>query len=476
VSDDLTLHPLVRQMVREGTRDKPLTLNWAPTEPDAYDCLGLPALNNRNAIKARTQIITEALAAGNRFISYSRAMHFYTHVQRYYRPTFTYRSILPAVDQLAAAGLIEHEKMQPGHRGFQSRFRASAALLNELAQVPVVYRPLEIIVLRDADGNPVDYRDNRETRAMRKRLAELNDALLSQQIGIGERIICEGDRLDNGGRAQVQMHRVFHRGHFDNGGRHYGPYWQNIPAENGRSQITINGAPTVEIDYIAMHIRLLYAEAGKPMPADPYDVDGWPRKQIKLALLIAINARTHIDAVRALADALRIGGGVSDPFATAQSLIRAAKSRHPHIAHAIGSDAGVRLMRQDSEIAAQVMREVARATGIVPLSIHDSFIVPTSQQEHLMEAMENALPCRNAGGKIPCRNASNLETSFSVSDQGAIKNRCDNMGWREGRDVGGAGDGWADWPPTPLSPTEMVLEMVAKLSPEVRMLALRLKP
>jgi len=266
-----------------------LTLNWAPREPDAYDRLALPALGNRNAMKARTQIITEALAAGERFVSYSRDKRFYTYGQRYYRPTYTYHSILPAIGQLADVGLLEHEKMPPGHRGFQSRFRASAALLQEFAQAPVVYRPLEIVILRDAGGNPIDYRDNRETRQMRKQLSEFNEALSGQRIALGDRIIREGDHLDNGGRAQVQLHRVFNRGDFNLGGRFYGAHWQNI---GERERIKINGEDTVELDYAAMHIRLLYAEAGKPPPRDPYDVDGWPRKQIKLALLIAINART----------------------------------------------------------------------------------------------------------------------------------------------------------------------------------------
>jgi hypothetical protein len=433
MSDDLTLHPRVRQAIYEGNRDRPLTLNWAPIEPDAYDGLELPALSNRNAMKARAQIITEALAAGDRFISYSRYKQFYTYGQRYYRPTYTYHSILPAVDQLADAGLLEHEKVRPGHRGFQSRFRASAALLKEFAQVPVVYRPLEIVVLRDADGNPIDYRDNRDTHRMRKNLTALNEGLLSQQIGLGERIIREGDRLDNGGRAQAQLHRVFHRGDFGNGGRFYGGHWQNI---GDRERITIDGQETVEIDYTGLHIRLLYQDIGKPMPTDPYDIDGWPRKQAKLALLIAINARTHIDAVRALADALRKGGGVSDPFATAEKLVRAVKARHPDIAHAIGSDAGVRLMRRDSDLAEQIMMEMVHAVGVVPLSVHDSFIVPATHKERLNEAMETALPCRTAGVKIPCRTAPNLETGFSVPDQGVPENTTYNMGERAGRQGG----------------------------------------
>jgi hypothetical protein len=474
MSDDLTLHPRVRQAIYEGNRDKPLTLNWAPIQPDAYDCFGLPALSNAKAMKARTQIITEALAAGDRFTSYSRDKHFYARGQRYYRRTYTYSSVLPAVGQLADAGLIEHEKVPPGYRGFQSRFRASQALLKEMAQVPIVYRPLEIIVLRDADGNPIDYRDNRETRRMRKQLSEFNEILLGQRIALGDRIIREGDRLDNGARAQAQLHRVFNRGDFNLGGRFYGAHWQNI---GDREQIKINGEDTVELDFAGMHIRLLYAEAGKPPPSDPYDVDGWPRKQIKLALLIAINARTHIDAVRALTDALRLER-VANPYATAQGLIRAAKAAHPHIAHAIGSDAGVRLMRRDSEIAAQVMRDVMRATGIVPLPVHDSFIVPTTYEERLKEAMENALPCHTAGVKIPCHTASNLETAFSVSDQGAPENTTDNMGWMECRTgwEEGRGGGGMGGVGVMLSSTALVLELVDKLPTELRMMALGLQP
>src|SRR5262249_31543842 len=130
--DFLALLPLVRQMIHEGTRDKALTLNWAPVERDAYDRLGLRDLRSPLAMKARTQIITEALVAGNRSISYSRNRNFYSDDQRYYRPTYTYRAIVPAIDQLATEGLIEHERGPPGHRGFQSRFRASPDLSKDV--------------------------------------------------------------------------------------------------------------------------------------------------------------------------------------------------------------------------------------------------------------------------------------------------------------------------------------------------------
>jgi hypothetical protein len=463
--DERCLHPLVRQMIHEGTRDKPLTLNWAPLERDAYDRLGLRDLG-RLAMRARTQIITEVLVAGDRSISYSRRHDFYTHSQRYYRPTYTYRAIIPAIDQLASVGLIEHQKVSPGHRGFQSRFRAAPDLLKELSAVEVQYKPLELIVLRDADGNPVDYRDNRETRAMRKRLTELNEALLSQQISLGDRIIREGDRLDNGGRAQAQLHRVFHRGDFANGGRFYGGHWQNIPAEGGRDQITINGQPTTEVDYRGLHIRLLYQEASKQMPADPYDFA--PRDQAKLALLIAINARSHISAVRALADALRGDAGFSDPFTTADRLLKAAKARHPDIAWALASDAGVRLMRKDSELAERIMLETVRAIGIVPLAIHDSFIVPTNQEGRLVETMESAISCGNNARKTSCGNRGQFRDNFFSLPAMASPKTVPQYGMdtRVGCTGGGIGG----------SPTALVLEMVSMLPTELRMVALGLQP
>jgi hypothetical protein len=469
--DERCLHPLVRQMIHEGIRDKPLTMNWAPVERDAFNCLGLRDLSPL-AMKARTQILTEILVAGERFISYSRNRNFYTENHRYYRPTYSYRAIVPAVDQLGCEGLIQHDKVSRGHRGFQSRFRASPELLAELRAVEVQYKPLELIVLRDDAGNPVDYRDNRETRAMRKRLAELNEGLVSQEIGIGDRIIREGDRLENGGRAQAQLHRVFHRGDFDLGGRFYGGHWQNIPKAN-RAHITINGQPTTEIDYRGLHIRLLYQEVGKPMPTDPYEIDGWPRNQVKLALLIAINARSHVSAVRALADALRGDASISDPFATADRLIRTAKAKHSDIAWAIASDAGVRLMRRDSELAERIMLETVHAIGIVPLAVHDSFLVPTSQEAKLMETMEKALSCKNTPSKTPCKNSpqngDKVSPSYPLAFAENVLTIWDGSGGPRGGRLGGGGG-------EPLSPTALLLELVARLPTELRMMAIGLRP
>ena len=64
--------------------------------------------------------------------------------------------------------------------------------------------------------------------------------------------------------------------------------------------------------------------------------------------------------------------------------------KHEPIAVLFNSCAGLRLMRADSDIAEQVVRDLLKK-NIVARPIHDSFIVPAKRQSELDEAMERAL-------------------------------------------------------------------------------------
>ena len=70
------------------------------------------------------------------WISYSRRPEFYTDRGRYRPANYTYAKVVPAVDQLAASGLLEHEKAFPGQLGWQSRFKASPELIKRLSAAP----------------------------------------------------------------------------------------------------------------------------------------------------------------------------------------------------------------------------------------------------------------------------------------------------------------------------------------------------
>lgn len=224
----------------------------------------------------------------------------------------------------------------------------------------------------------VDYKDTRAIDRMR-RGAELENEVL------------RGASLDPSYAAQVV--RIFH-GTMKRGGRFYGmgPSWQNMPSE-ARGRITIDGESVVELDYRSLHPAILYAEAGEPMPSDCYDLKGWPRPLVKVATLILINAQTEASARARIAQEPPMAElaplGTQEAFRRADRLIKAIKTLHHPIASAFHSDAGARLMRIDSDMAATVMA-ILLAQGIGALPVHDSFLVPASKAAQLEAAMMEA--------------------------------------------------------------------------------------
>ena len=125
----------------------------------------------------------------------------------------------------------------------------------------------------------------------------------------------------------------------------------------------------VEADYKSLHPTILYNEAGIRFSGDPYDVDAFKRSDIKLGFVIAINAKNTPAAIAALADHL----GTDRRHAS--NVIAAIKRRHKPIEKQFCSDAGVRLMRTDSELILTAMRAM-NDNGEPALPVHDSLIVP----------------------------------------------------------------------------------------------------
>ncbi|WP_271896286.1 hypothetical protein [Candidatus Phyllobacterium onerii] len=235
--------------------------------------------------------------------------------------------------------------------------------------------PRETIELRDANGIPAGYQDSPETKRMRQRLREMNEAIRATLFT---------------GVLPGAMVRIFNRT-FNRGGRFYalGGSWQSMNQE-ARKQITIGGEPVIEIDYKTLHPAILYAQAGAPLPDDCYSIDGWPRRLVKRALLILLNAKTRGKARDAIAHAKEMevvcAPGTDDAKKAATELMGAIKSRHHRIASAFHTDKGAELMRLDSDLAESVMHVMMMA-GVTVLPVHDSFLVQASQAQRLEETM-----------------------------------------------------------------------------------------
>lgn len=190
--------------------------------------------------------------------------------------------------------------------------------------------------------------------------------------------------------SRMQLRRIFSKGSMNLGGRFYGGWWQQIPSAY-RPHIAINGKPTVEIDYSAMAIRVLYAKKGAAYPSDqdPYDL-GLPqwqgpqdlrRREIKTFVNALLNDEKK--TYRLSTEAENILGLNHD------QLLEAFSSKHPLLADLIGTKAGLEAMYIDSQIAEIVMLEGVKQ-GILILPIHDSFIIRAKYEQGLKRLMQMA--------------------------------------------------------------------------------------
>jgi hypothetical protein len=362
----------VYSVVKIMHADTPLTLNWH-CDPSLIEKLGLRPKSARH-LDALTGVVGALLTAAEaaQWISYSRNRNRYSGQQRYQGPSFIYRHIIPAVDDLDRADLIEHRKAKPSSRnGWQSRMRASPALLEQAGDSVLVHRVRELLRLKDG-GQLISYADTAQTIRWRRELEEVNAALAKIKIDLPgvprtarHFLVSDNPILITPPPA---MYRIFVRGTWRCGGRCYA-WWQSCPG-NVRGCFHLNGEPVARPDYCALHAQILYAKRGIAMDGDVYDVGaGFTRDQGKLAFQVALNARNRTTAIGAIAKNANLD------WLRAKALLDAVKSRNAPIANAFGTDIGVKLMRLDSEIILDCLKTcISEAIPVLP--VHDELVVP----------------------------------------------------------------------------------------------------
>lgn len=261
----------------------------------------------------------------------------------------------------------------------------------------------EVIILRKAKygrqktGKVEEYDDTEFTEKARSNLNTINQFLEKQFIDIelndqqeaqlNERLAKRKDDSKHNyfSFTDKRLKRIFNNSSFEQGGRFYGGFWQQIPKEY-RFLITINESRTIQLDYSGMHFAMLYAMRNAPMPdSDPYLLDGYSselRADIKTAFNILINCSTANEAIAAIDS--RINSGLFDPrLNSGESVLNAFRVNHPIIVDFIATGEGLSLQYLDSQIAELIMlKGIEKDVCILP--IHDGFITNTNNEAQLL--------------------------------------------------------------------------------------------
>ena len=207
------------------------------------------------------------------------------------------------------------------------------------------------------------------------------------------------------------LHRVFLDRLLDLGGRFYGPWYQNIPKKY-REYIRINDAPTLELDYSALHPNLLYAlrDLDPPDP-DPYRLDGYSeetRKFMKAMFLRMINATSRSGAKGSIRETAfyerkRVKGKEDEkPKVTIPEelgnlddkyldpLLDKFIEKHKQIEDDLFKGYGNLLMYIDSQIAEKVLLYFAHK-NVPVLALHDGFRIDSRLFDELKQVMHEII-------------------------------------------------------------------------------------
>ena len=261
---------------------------------------------------------------GNAWIFYSRDNSHFAAARNGVPSWYARSALVAAVDLLVSAGFLEERRTSPSPSAkHRSRFRATAKLMGAAAAAAtcLLREKAPSVMLRCREDrrilNPAVVLPPDEMAKMTliaRDVEEHNEFLSAFSI----RLALPGTEILPGGIVRcggvfIDTHRKDYRrifnGDLEHGGRWYGVWWQGVPSAL-RRHLTIDCKPTVELDFAACQLRLMFGLLALPDPlngairnaagSDLYAIEGVARDDVKSAVLIMINA----GSMRAARDAL----------------------------------------------------------------------------------------------------------------------------------------------------------------------------
>jgi hypothetical protein len=276
--------------------------------------------------------------------------------------------------------LLEKFESLEGHPAFQLKSDTSG----------------DIIILRnkiDGSKQDINYDDTPKTEEFRSNLTKINDCFVKhwadlriEDTGVAklsERITQDPDKqpIDLSKRT---LTRIFTNGSFEEGGRFYRGWWQNVPSEY-RKFITIDESVTTEYDFSQLSPHMLYFAYNHELgEVDAYDrvLDGEHRDVVKQAFNAMVQSSSPLNQKP---DKINMDGLEMDWRELRQRILDA----HNPIQDLFFTGIGNKLQFKDSCVAESVMLQFAKQSQVA-LPIHDSFIMREGFAGDLEEAMRRA--------------------------------------------------------------------------------------
>ena len=251
------------------------------------------------------------------------------------------------------------------------------------------------ISLKDSEDNEIKVINSKTTNPIRKRIDRYNNLILSSDIELPIDKIEFRKRKSTGFANRTYTKHYLDRS-YKSGGKYYGPCWQNLSKEL-RKEIKINGQETVELDFNAMHLHLLYCKVNKKLTdyisegTDAYQLPNRNRKIVKTSFTCCINNNCNKDNVNKV-----VGPEVAKKYpeifvknTSYRDILDELGSHHPEVRQFFYAQIGNEISNMESKVSDHIIGKLTRK-NILVLNIHDSFIVSINYKDILLNTMIDA--------------------------------------------------------------------------------------
>ena len=305
---------------------------------------------------------------------------------------------------------ITGKNLPYGH-GIRSSIQAKDSLNTLLKPITLQLAPSELVLFREdkEDGSKklIDYSDTPRTLRIRNELTAYNELLGSVNIELRD---LSGLTVLKDLNHQVVQRKFIDNGEVDsqgqplfNSGGRSSAAWTSMSGSDERPNIFIDGQKTVEVDYQASAINIIYkALTGVVYAGDPYNLSVGnvliPRHLVKQIATTSLNSNTvegnssaignaygKLDSSLKAEDKLKFSQYKDiKKKITIKDILEAFLTKHYLIRHMFlrGKEVGNKVQCLESDLVFAVVNELTNRS-IPTLTVHDSFIVKAADKATL---------------------------------------------------------------------------------------------